>query len=159
MGLDQANLFVQQRIRQGKVMLARLTVNKRHEAEIIGVSHTTLGRWCDVSDLTQNMPWQLLPLHSAADELLGALAEERGKTLVNLVDMGELNGDLTDERDKILVLLGKETEKLQKAMQDRRTPGRIDISEAYELLPIVTQMVRVAATAEAELHAILNGDR
>lgn len=159
MGLDQANLFVQQKVRQGKVTLTRLTPNKRQEALNIGVSHSTMGRWCDVSDLNQNMPWQLLSCHSAADELLGALAEERGKTLVDLIDMGELNGELEDERDKLLVLLGRETERLMKVHEDRRSPGRIDVIEAHELLPIVRKILRVSATMEAELYAIMSGDR
>lgn len=156
--METSNLYLQQKIRQGKITLARMTPNKRQEALNIGVSHTTLGRWCDVTDVTQNMPWQLLSLHSAADELLGALAEERGKSLVDLINLGDLNGMINDERDQLVVLLGKKTEELMAAHGDARTPGRIDVVEAYRLLPIVREIVRVAATAEAELYAIVNGD-
>lgn len=158
MGLQQAGLDVQQKVRQGKVLLARLTPNKRAEARNLEVSDTTVGRWCDVSQVDANMPWQLLSLHSAADELLGLLAQEVGKTVVDLVDLGDLNGDVIDERDKLIVLLGQETEKLMQMHSDRRSPGRIDLGEAHKLLPLVRKIVRVAATMEAELTAIAGGD-
>ena len=158
MGLEQTNVVIQQRIRQGKVTLARMTPSKREEALNMGLSGNTLGRWCDVTRMNENMPWQLVPLHSAGDQLLASMADELGKSVVDLIDLGELNGDLTDERDKLIVLLGKETEELVEAHNDRKTPGRIDAAEAYHLLPLVRKILRVAATMEAELHGILNGE-
>ena len=158
MGLEQATLDVQQRIRQGKITLARLTPNKRAEALNIGVSDTTVDRWCDVSRLDDNMPWSLLAEHSAADELLAQLAHERGKDLVDLIQLGELNGELGDEQSQLLILLGKWAEKYRQFMQDRKTPGRIGGGEAYDLMPIAEGLKRVAATMEAELRKIIAGD-
>lgn len=159
MGLEQADPEVRQRLRQGKVLLAKITTNKRMEARNLGVSDTTVGRWCDVSNLNDNMPWSLLPLHSAADEMLSALAHERGMVLVDLMEIGELNGELGDERDQLLIHLGVLTEKLRKFMNDRRTPGRITVGEAFDLRPIVEAMKRLTVTMDGELQKIISGDR
>lgn len=158
MGLESATLDVQQDVRQWKILLARLTPNKRAEARNLGVSDVTVGRWCDPTRINENMPAPLLVKHSAANELLSILAQDMGKRVVELVDQGELNGCLTDERDQLLVLLGKLTERIMTAHTNRNSPGRIDMGEAFELVPKVKEIVRVAATLEAELNAIVHGE-
>jgi len=159
MGLEQAELGVQQAVRQGKITLARLTPSKRAEAANIGVSDTTFGRWCDVSRINENMPWSLLSKHSAANELLSYLAEELGLTLVKTIEAGELNGELGDESQQLLILLGKFAEKHRQFMNDRKSPGPIKGGEAYDLMPIAKGLARASATMVAELQKILAGDR
>lgn len=165
MGLERTSLDVQQTIRIGKITLARLTGNKRQEAFNMGVHPSTIGRWLDVGTLDHNMPWQLLPLHSAADHLIGMMAEDRGQALVQMIDVAALNGDVEDERDRILVALGKATARLMEFHEKRRNrkdksvrATHISKHEAERLLPVVEELVRAGVTMRAELHALVQGE-
>lgn len=156
MGLEQASMEVQQRIRSGKITLARMTLNKRAEALNLGVHPRTMGRWLDVADPNNNMPWQLLSLHSASDHLLGMLAEEKDMVLVR--EMGlKLNGCVDDERDRILAALGKAAERLM-AYRTKRQRRPLGKWEAEKMLPIVEEIVSAGVTMRAELHAMVQGE-
>ena len=159
MGFETASQEFQQLARQSKVLMVRFTPNKRAEGANLGVSHTTVGRWCDVNDINQHMPWFALGRHSAAVELGKIVFSEAGYSLVPMIEPQNLNGDVKDERDRILVELGKSSEKILLAEKDRRTPGRISIGEAMDMLPDIQRHIRLAVRWEAELLAIVSGDR
>jgi len=157
MGFETASQEFQQQARYGKLLMARYTLNKRAEAASLGVSHTTVGRWCDVNDINQHMPWFCLGRHSAVVELSKIMLGEAGYSLVPLIEPGELNGDVKDERDRILVELGASTKKIIAAENDARTPGRISVGEALDMLPEIRRLIRLAVRWEAELLTITGG--
>lgn len=156
MGLKQASWRVKQAVVQGKVLLSQVTPNKRMEAMNLDVSPTTVGRWCDVNRVDENMPWQMLTLHSGAADLLGLLAGEIGYTLVKVIDRSDLNGEISDERDDLIIDIGKITEEIRKAYDDRLTPGRIASYEARRISPLVSKLLVVAATMQAELNNVIS---
>ena len=75
---------------------------------------------------------------------------------MKVVDRSELNGKIADERDDLIVDLGKLTEQIKEANNDRLTPGRISSFEAMRMLPLVSDLLVVAATMQAELNTIIS---
>ena len=146
-----------QACRQQKAAVKRLTPNETEAAELVGVSPSTMHRWGDVAVEGQNMPLAAVSLHPAGLELLEQHAYTLGCTLVP-IDAARNNGDVSDDLMGCVTELGRVSEQIQSALNEPRTPGRVDGGEAHDIRRAVRGLQEQLARLTCELDGIIESD-
>jgi hypothetical protein len=148
------NRHCEARVRAFAALLRRVTPHQTEAAAIIGISRGLMSMYCNVEDPDHNFPAALLSLHPEAHELLDALAREIGYDLVPRPDGDELDGSVADERNEILVLLGRIAEIEQKA--ERAAGLTLTRARALKLREHARQLRRLATQLESEVDYVIN---
>lgn len=155
MGWDGTDPRNYQALKRFKVLLDRLTPNKAAEAELMGVRPSAVSGWCNPIKMLPQLPAALLSRHSEAIKLLDLLAYEVGYTLVPLPPV-QPDGDVRDEVLVCMRCLGDTSGKVQTALRDLVSPGKIDAKEADGLLETARDLQRNVQRLVVELTAIAN---
>lgn len=146
-----------QACRQQKAAVKRLTPNETEAAELIGVSPSTVHRWGDVATEGYNMPLAAASLHPAGLELLEQHAFALGCTLVP-IDRDRNDGEVTDDMLACVTALGAVSERIRAAVNEPRTPGRVDAREAHDIRTRVRDLQDQLAGMVAELDGIIQAE-
>lgn len=133
-----------------KLVLERLTPNRSAAAEIVGVHHSSMSRWCAPTCTTHHFPLALASFHPEAVRLLEIHAQQVGYTLVPVGDAARLNPCVTDEILSCLKHLGHASDQVQTALQD----GRIDPQEARALVSEARQLQQRVQDLVVEAHRL-----
>lgn len=145
---------VYQAIKIQKSLLNRYSPNRSAVAELIGVRPSTVEGWCDPTKMNPNFPLALVSRHPAARELLDHHAYQIGFTLTPLQPQAP-NGEVRDELMACVSDLGQVAERLQGALRDVRSPGRVDAEEAGQILRHAQALQQSVCQMIGELTAIL----
>lgn len=157
-GWQHTSPQVFQAIKEQKAVLDRLTPNKAAAAELIGVRPSAVEGWCNVTTMNPNFPLALVSFHPAAQQLLEMHAYRIGYTLIPLHQKQALDGQLDDELRESMAHLGKVADGVQEALTDLQTPGKVDTSEAREIMKSVKALQKSLVQMVGELHGIIEDD-
>lgn len=145
------------RCRAFATLLLRLTPNKSLVADGMGMSRSLMSMYTNPDDPDHNFPAALITCHPEARTILDTLAADLGCEVVDRPDAPDINGEITDERDRLMILLGSLIE--QERTISRSLNRRLTPKSARQLAPTIAAMRQVVAHMDAELRSVTEAGR
>lgn len=146
---------VLERVRNFSALLRRITPNQTTVADALGVTRQLMSMYCNCQDPDHNFPAALITSHPEAHEILDILVGEIGYEMIPRSDHDNINGSVTDERDQIMILLGRITDIEHKAERCADPDRKLTRHRAIKLREHATELRRAAAQLEAEIEHII----